>query len=57
MQCANSRTVQLEQQLTMALSGQQDLEQQMLSLTRSLEAAKADRKVNFKNIRSIWSHV
>ena len=27
----NSRAVQLEQQLTVAISGQQDLEQQMLS--------------------------
>lgn len=41
---ANSRTVQLEQQLTMALSGQEDLEQQILSLSRRLEAAKMDRR-------------
>jgi chromosome segregation ATPase len=34
---ANSRAVQLEQQLTVAISGQQDLEQQMLHITRELE--------------------
>jgi hypothetical protein len=45
---ANSRAVQLEQQLTMALSGQQDLEQQILRMSRSVDDAKAARKAASK---------
>lgn len=41
---ANSRAVQLEQQLTMAISGQQDLEQQILRMSRTVDEAKAARK-------------
>ena len=48
---ANSRAVQLEQQLTMALSGQQDLEQQILRMSRSVESAKATRKATSKKYK------
>ena len=41
---ANSRAVQLEQQLTVAISGQQDLEQQILIMNREMEHIKNQKK-------------
>ena len=54
---ANSRAVQLEQQLTMALSGQQDLEQQILRMSRSVEDAKAARKAASKKHKETSAHM
>ena len=53
----NSRAVQLEQQLTVAISGQQDLEQQMLSLSREMETLRDQRREATKKQRDASSRM
>ena len=53
----NSRAVQLEQQLTVAISGQQDLEQQMLSLSREMETLRDQRRDATKKQRDASSRM
>ena len=54
---ANSRAIQLEQQLTVAIAGQQDLEQQMLHITREMESIRDLKNETTKKYKNSTSRM